>query len=68
MLSTDPDPFEDPGLSNGGCARNALLHDLSLWRDQLARSIARNNHGLQSDTIASCSKPDYWTFPVPLYC
>ncbi len=55
MLSTDPDPFEDPDLSNGGRARNALLHDLSLWRDQLARSIARNNHGLQSDTIASAA-------------
>jgi len=49
----DPDPFEDPDLSIGGRARNALLHDLSSWRDQLARSIARNNHGLQSDTTAS---------------
>ena len=49
----DPDPFEDPDLSNGSRARNVLLHDLSSWRDQLARSIARNNHGLQSDTIAS---------------
>jgi SAM-dependent methyltransferase len=55
MLSTDPDPFEDPGHSNGGCARKALLYDLSLWRDQLARSIARNNHGLQSDAIASAA-------------
>ena len=48
----DPDPFDDPELSHGNRARNALLHDLSSWRDQLARSIARNNHGLQSDTIA----------------
>ncbi|MDO9550604.1 MAG: class I SAM-dependent methyltransferase [Methanoregula sp.] len=31
----------------------ALLHDLNRWREQLARSIARNNHGLQSDTIAA---------------
>jgi len=53
MLSMDPDPFEDPDLSIGGRARNALLHDLSSWRDQLARSIARNNHGLQSDAISS---------------
>jgi len=51
----DPDPFEDPDLSIGGRARDALLHDLSLWREQLARSIARNNHGLQSDTIASAA-------------
>lgn len=31
----------------------ALLDDLNRWREQLARSIARNNHGLQSDTIAA---------------
>jgi len=49
----DPDPFEDPDLTIGSRARNALLQDLSSWRDQLARSIARNNHGLESDTIAS---------------
>ena len=49
----DPDPFEDPDLSLGSRARNALLHDLSSWRDQLARSIARNNHRLPSDTISS---------------
>ena len=49
----DPDPFEDPDLSFASHARNALLHDLSSWRDQLARSIARNNHGLPSDTISS---------------
>ena len=51
----DPDPFEDPDLPIGGRARDALLHDLSSWRDQLARSIARNNHGLQSDTVASAA-------------
>ena len=51
----DPDPFEDPDLSFGSRARNALLHDLSFWRDQLARTIARNNHGLQSDTISSAA-------------
>jgi SAM-dependent methyltransferase len=55
MLSMDPDPFNDPDLSIGGRARDALLHDLSSWRDHLARSIARNNHGLQSDTISSAA-------------
>jgi SAM-dependent methyltransferase len=55
MLSMDPDPVEDPDLSFGSRARNALLHDLSSWRDHLARSIARNNYGLQSDTIASAA-------------
>ena len=33
----------------------ALLYDLSNWRKELARSIARNNHGLQSDTIAAAT-------------
>jgi hypothetical protein len=33
----------------------ALLHDLNCWREQLARSIARNNHGLTSDTIAAAT-------------
>ena len=33
----------------------ALLHDLSIWREGLARSIARNNHGLPSDTIAAAT-------------
>ena len=51
----DPDWFEDPDLSIGSHARDALFHDLSSWRDQLARSIARNNHGLQSDTISSAA-------------
>ena len=51
----DPDPFEDPDLSIGSHARDALFHDLSSWRDQLARSIARNNHGMQSDTISSAA-------------
>ncbi|MEI8331384.1 MAG: hypothetical protein WCF90_07020, partial [Methanomicrobiales archaeon] len=33
----------------------ALLYDLNRWRDQLARSIARNNHGLTSDAIAAAT-------------
>jgi len=55
MLSTDPAPFEDADSPPRNRARTALLHDLSSWREQLARSIARNNHGLQSDTIAAAT-------------
>ena len=33
----------------------ALLYDLNRWREQLARSIARNNHGLTSDAIAAAA-------------
>jgi len=39
-----PDP--EPGLMDV-----ALLHDLIRWREQLARSIARNNLELRSDQI-----------------
>lgn len=39
-----PDP--EPGLMEV-----ALLHDLTRWREQLARSIARNNLELRSDQI-----------------
>jgi SAM-dependent methyltransferase len=46
--TNDPPPAGTlPGESN------QLLADLNLWREQLARSIARNNHGLPSDTIAA---------------
>ncbi len=38
-----------------GTGTISLLHDLSSWRNELARSIARNNHGLQSDTIAAAT-------------
>jgi hypothetical protein len=55
MLSMDPAPFEDPDLSLSSHARNTLMHDLSSWRDHLSRSVARNNHGLQSDTISSAA-------------
>jgi hypothetical protein len=34
---------------------NFFLSDLNTWREQLARSIARNNHGLPSDTIAAAT-------------
>ena len=36
-------------------AANALFHDLSLWREQLARSIARNNLALRSGGIATAT-------------
>ena len=54
MPSTDPAPnHADRPLIDR--ARTALRHDLSTWREQLARSIARNNHGLSSDTIAAAT-------------
>jgi SAM-dependent methyltransferase len=43
-VKPDPDP---------GRAETALLHDLTRWREQLARSIARNNHGMRSELIAT---------------
>jgi hypothetical protein len=55
MLSTDPATFEDADSSPLNRARISLLHDLSSWREQLSRSIARKNHGLQSDTIAAAT-------------
>ena len=55
MLSTDPAPYKDADNPPPIRARTALMHDLSSWREQLARSIARNNHGLQSDTIAAAT-------------
>jgi hypothetical protein len=36
-------------------AANALFHDLTLWREQLARSIARNNLALRSGGIATAT-------------
>jgi hypothetical protein len=43
-MKPDPEP---------GRAETALLHDLTRWREQLARSIARNNPGLRSEHIAT---------------
>jgi hypothetical protein len=43
-VKPDPEP---------GRAETALLHDLNRWREQLARSIARNNLGLRSDPIGT---------------
>jgi hypothetical protein len=36
-----------------GRAETALLHDLTRWREQLARSIARDNLGMRSEPIAT---------------
>src|SRR5512145_1257929 len=44
-MGVRPDP--EPGLMDV-----ALLHDLVRWREQLARSIARNNLELSSDQIS----------------
>lgn len=53
MPSTDPSLLDDAYCPPVDRARTALLHDLNHWREQLARSIARNNHGLTSDSIAA---------------
>ncbi|MFA6226269.1 MAG: class I SAM-dependent methyltransferase [Methanoregula sp.] len=46
---------DNPNAAVGVTGVIALLHDLSHWREQLARSIARNNYGLLSDTIAAAT-------------
>ena len=55
MPSTDPAPVIDAAPLPIDHARTALLHDLSSFRNGLARSIARNNHSLTSDTIAAAT-------------
>jgi hypothetical protein len=51
-----PDPAApekaDAPAGDTGCAANALFHDLTRWREQLARSLARNNLALRSSGIA----------------
>jgi SAM-dependent methyltransferase len=54
MPGTDTNPDYADSLPDSR-ARTALLHDLNRWREQLARSIARNNHGLTSDAIAAAT-------------
>jgi len=44
VVKPDPEP---------GRPEIALLHDLTRWREQLARSIARNNLGVRSEQIAT---------------
>jgi hypothetical protein len=55
MPSTEPAPVNDADSTHAGRTRTALLHDLNSWREALARSIARNNYGLGSDTIAAAT-------------
>ena len=55
MPSTDPLSVKDADRLLIDHARTTLLHDLSSFRNGLARSIARNNHGLASDTIAAAT-------------
>ncbi len=55
MPSTDSVPVTDANRLLIDNAMTALLHDLSSFRTGLSRSIARNNHGLTSDTIAAAT-------------
>ena len=55
MPSTDSAPVKDANRLPVDWTLTALLHDLSSFRNGLARSIARNNHGLPSDTIAAAT-------------
>ena len=51
-----PEPDEQEAVKpdpEPGRAESALLHDLTRWREQLARSIARNNLGMRSEPIAT---------------
>ncbi|MFA4877316.1 MAG: N-6 DNA methylase [Methanoregula sp.] len=51
----DPEavPAKKPDAREPGRAESALLHDLTRWREALARSIARNNLELRSDQITT---------------
>ncbi|MDD1684634.1 MAG: Eco57I restriction-modification methylase domain-containing protein, partial [Methanoregula sp.] len=53
MPETDETPADRPGASVPGSAETALLHDLIRWREQLARSIARNNLSFRSGQITT---------------
>ena len=50
-------PVADPGKETDTPAptgaASALLHDLCAWREQLARSVARNNIGMRSGEIGT---------------
>jgi|GEM_PF-822230 len=51
----EPDVASDMDMdgASSGPMEIALLHDLTRWREQLARSIARNNLALRSEQIAT---------------
>lgn len=53
MPEPDPATLQQPDTLQQGRGETALLHDLIRWREQLARSIARNNLGLRSEPIAT---------------
>jgi SAM-dependent methyltransferase len=55
MPEPDTAPSHEPGMQNPGHEETALLHDLVRWRDQLARSIARNNLAMRSGEIAAAA-------------
>ncbi|MGD0079442.1 MAG: hypothetical protein ABSB80_02190 [Methanoregula sp.] len=55
MPRPDPAPCEEPDTNAGNHAETVLFHDLTCWREQLARSIARNNLGLRSEQIATAT-------------
>jgi len=64
-----PDPAApekaDAPAGDTGCAANALFHDLTRWREQLARSLARNNLPSGASGIARATKPDPHLSPLP---
>jgi hypothetical protein len=43
-----------PAVTLSGAA-NLFLHDLTSWREQISRSIARNNLGMRSEAIATAT-------------
>ena len=51
-MSPDAPP-QEPGISGKDPSGSALLIELSTWREQLARSIARNNLSRRSGEIAA---------------
>jgi len=46
------DPGKEPDTPALSDETSAFLHDLCAWREQLARSVARNNIGMRSAEIA----------------
>jgi hypothetical protein len=53
MPEPDASPAQQPNAQQPGQGEYALLHDLTRWRELLARSSARNNPGLRSDQITA---------------
>jgi hypothetical protein len=53
MPEPDASPAKPQDMLPPGRVETALLHDLTGWREQLARSIARNNLGMRSEPIAA---------------